>query len=345
VADLVAEGLDSEGRVSEGARPGLVLDLCAAPGGKTAQLAAAGAKVVAIDDSVASSFVSTNTIAHNGGNGISMNTDIHNMTFSANAIFDNGGLGIDLGKDGVSANDGAPDSDTGANGLQNFPELGGVNAYTGVIAYQLISDASVDYTIEFFANSNCDASGHGEGQRKIGEVTLGAADVNQTGQTVNLSGLFSPGEFITATATTIKGGNSATSEFSACAEALIDTDLDGIFDIYDPDDDNDGLPDTWELANGTDPLVDDAADDPDGDGLSNLDEFQAGTNPLEADTDGDTVNDGADNCPVDANTDQADVDNDGLGDVCDPHPTVPENDCTFFILRSSATGNTFAICL
>lgn len=49
VADLVAEGLDSEGLVSEGARPGLVLDLCAAPGGKATAVAAAGATVVAAD--------------------------------------------------------------------------------------------------------------------------------------------------------------------------------------------------------------------------------------------------------------------------------------------------------
>ena len=41
VADLVAEGLDSEGLVSEGARPGLVLDLCAAPGGKATAVVAA----------------------------------------------------------------------------------------------------------------------------------------------------------------------------------------------------------------------------------------------------------------------------------------------------------------
>jgi hypothetical protein len=38
--------------------------------------------------------------------------------------------------------------------------------------------------------------------------------------------------------------------------------------------------------------------------------------PLQ-DTDDDTVPDIADNCPIDANTDQIDTDSDGLGDVCD----------------------------
>jgi hypothetical protein len=45
------------------------------------------------------------------------------------------------------------------------------------------------------------------------------------------------------------------------------------------DGDRDGLPDSWEIANGTDPAVADAAIDADGDGLTNLQEFIAGTNP------------------------------------------------------------------
>ncbi|HKQ96351.1 MAG TPA: thrombospondin type 3 repeat-containing protein [Candidatus Polarisedimenticolia bacterium] len=38
----------------------------------------------------------------------------------------------------------------------------------------------------------------------------------------------------------------------------------------------------------------------------------------DADDDGDGVDDGVDNCPVDANSDQANNDGDGQGDVCDP---------------------------
>ena len=47
-----------------------------------------------------------------------------------------------------------------------------------------------------------------------------------------------------------------------------------------PDTDSDGIPNAWEIAFGTDPLVADSIADPDGDGRSNIIEYNAGTNPL-----------------------------------------------------------------
>ena len=44
------------------------------------------------------------------------------------------------------------------------------------------------------------------------------------------------------------------------------------------------------------------------------------------DRDGDGVNNDVDNCPDVANPDQADSDNDGIGNVCDPNPSSPDTD-------------------
>lgn len=122
----------------------------------------------------------------------------------------------------------------------------------------------------------------------------------------------------------------------------------------DPSDtDGDGMPDTFEVQNGLNPNVNDAALDKDGDGLTNLEDFQrgtradnpdtdadglsdrvetgtgtwvnatnTGTNPLQADTDADTLRDGVETntgtfvSATDAGTNPfvADTDTDGTSD-------------------------------
>jgi len=81
-----------------------------------------------------------------------------------------------------------------------------------------------------------------------------------------------------------------------------DSDGDGIGDEADTDDDNDGRSDLQETIDGTDPL--DASD------CLNCSATD--------DRDNDGVLDSApDNCPTISNADQADLDKDGEGDVCD----------------------------
>jgi hypothetical protein len=59
-----------------------------------------------------------------------------------------------------------------------------------------------------------------------------------------------------------------------------DTDGDSFCNNIDADDDEDGLPDTWENLYGLNPdNAADAGEDPDSDGFSNAEEFSGGTNP------------------------------------------------------------------
>ena len=84
-----------------------------------------------------------------------------------------------------------------------------------------------------------------------------------------------------------------------------DTDGDGVNDISDADDDNDGQPDSYETTYGLDPLdASDASSDLDGDGLTNVEEYNYQTNPLSTDTDDDGVND---NEEIEAGLNPADV--------------------------------------
>ncbi|MBI4601803.1 MAG: PKD domain-containing protein [Planctomycetes bacterium] len=77
------------------------------------------------------------------------------------------------------------------------------------------------------------------------------------------------------------------------------------------DSDGDGLPDSWEVANGLDPRnAKDAAGDLDADGVSNGEELRLGTEPRKADTDGDGLRDGEE---LSRKTDPLDADTDGDG--------------------------------
>ena len=83
-------------------------------------------------------------------------------------------------------------------------------------------------------------------------------------------------------------------QLSNADQADLDRDAQG--DVCDADDDNDTLSDEDELGLGSDHTV---------------------TNSRVQDTDSDGVLDARDNCPTIANVDQADIDHDGDGDVCD----------------------------
>jgi len=66
------------------------------------------------------------------------------------------------------------------------------------------------------------------------------------------------------------------------ANEQLDTDGDGTGNNADTDDDNDGMPDAWELEYDLNPLADDASEDADDDGYSNFEEYDGNTNPFDS---------------------------------------------------------------
>jgi hypothetical protein len=137
-------------------------------------------------------------------------------SYLSNSIYNNGGLGIDLrsfvGNRGVDSND-FQDPDTGPNLRQNFPAILWASSAHSTIGASLNSVPGGAYTVQFFSNPVCDASGYGEGKDYLGSVAV-TTDSNGDAEFVCTTDVpFSDGQYITATATDASGN---TSEFSLC---------------------------------------------------------------------------------------------------------------------------------
>ena len=100
----------------------------------------------------------------------------------------------------------------------------------------------------------------------------------------------------------------------------LDFDDDGLGDVCDDDDDGDGVADEidCDLLDASIAFsVGDACDDGNSNTAMDVITMSCMCIGTLIDTDGDGVTDADDNCPSVSNSDQADLDGDGMGDVCD----------------------------
>ena len=158
--------------------------------------------------------VAGNTIAYNTEAGVVVSDwDAVDNRLSRNAFLYNGGpsgLGIDLDGDGVTKND-LGDADTGGNNLQNYPVIRGLDG--NIISGTLNSTASTTFLLEFYSSAQCNGSGHGQGQRYLGNLGVSTDSAGNGGFRGALMSAPPSDHVVSATATDPRGN---TSEFSAC---------------------------------------------------------------------------------------------------------------------------------
>jgi CSLREA domain-containing protein len=186
-------------------------------------------------DSVPCAFP-CNVVRSNAGSGIV----VSGAGSTGNRIVGNRLLGnakpqIDLGDDGRTAND-SDDSDTGANGLRNFPVgvLGESDPVTGTVKISgVAAPRDEGATVDVYAQSSVDSTSGAEPVDFVGTATVtptGAFEIDRP------TGLPAGDTFYSATLTDPTNG---TSELSPICG---DPDGDG-----NPDSDGDGVCDDWEM--------------------------------------------------------------------------------------------------
>ncbi|HET6408124.1 MAG TPA: hypothetical protein VFG14_09605, partial [Chthoniobacteraceae bacterium] len=194
-----------------------------------------------------------NFIGFNGRDGIAVGVNSpqpEDLTFGifirGNSIANNDGLGINLGRDGVTLND-KDDTDSGANGLVNFPVILGANTFSTTTALNgvLRSAPGTAYELEFFASGGVDFSGYGEGRYSLGTAVVTTNAAGEATFEFTATGDFRDQVF-TATSTDIERKD--TSEFSlAFSPLLVTTDV----DVIDSNDGLTSLREAIEFANGS----------------------------------------------------------------------------------------------
>jgi parallel beta-helix repeat protein len=141
-------------------------------------------------------------IANNSGAGVRDLNRAPSNTFSRNSIYANARLGIDIAAAGPTL-----------NGVPVFTSAT-VAANTTTVTGTLASQPNTTYTLEFFANTERDPSGHGQGRTFLGSTAVTTDGQGNAQFMASVATAVPVGQFISATATDSKGN---TTEFSTDA--------------------------------------------------------------------------------------------------------------------------------
>ncbi len=176
---------------------------------------------IIISGAAATVELTGNTIAFNAHKGVTVTNDAKGIDLTRSIIHSNHNMGIDLASPeagGVTPND-PGDADTGANDLQNFPEIDAAfyDEDGTRITGSLDSNPDRTFRLDFYANPACSSSGYGEGRFRIGGTELAIGPDGPADFDVTLDPLPSGSRYVSALATAPDG---STSEFSPCIEAL-----------------------------------------------------------------------------------------------------------------------------
>lgn len=181
--------------------------------------------------------VGSGIIDHNGPGiwvlGASLDTvQSTGIQIRRNSIYGNAGLGIDLGETPIQQDRVTPATSypewyfdrpngvgnlNGTNNGQAFPQLTTARAGTqSFVQGTLHSGAGQFFTLDFYANTNVDPSGYGEGEHWLGCLQVQTDANGDATFSGLLAGASCVGQWITATATDAAGN---TSEFSFARQA------------------------------------------------------------------------------------------------------------------------------
>ena len=173
----------------------------------------------------------SNTIVGNSHDGVqieaSTNTSASADLISQNIIYNNGYMGIELGDDGINApNDYVGSNGPSADNWQSYPIIYSITSTSSdpTISFFVpvpgpnnaptaTGDSGASYVVEFYANTNTDASGLSEGEQFLGSATVKGDEM----QTIAFTPTTAGAQYITGIAIDPNGN---TSEFSPCLDLL-----------------------------------------------------------------------------------------------------------------------------